>query len=48
MKKKHTLSLDEDIVEKAKEKLEEVGGKLSPFVNIQLKKFIEEDGRRKK
>ena len=40
MKKKYTLTLDKDIVEQAKKKLETVGGKLSSYINLKLKEFV--------
>jgi len=44
--KQYTVTLDEDVVEDAKEKLE-VGQKLSPILNDLLKKWIKLKRRNK-
>ena len=39
MKKSYTIQLDKEIVDKTKIKIEKYGGKLSTFINNQLKEF---------
>lgn len=41
--KKFNITLDEEVVEKAKKKLEPYCGKLSPVINNLLKKWLEEE-----
>jgi len=40
--KNYSISLEEEVVEKAKENMKKYGGKLSPLVNEFLKRFNEE------
>lgn len=52
--KRYSVSLEDEIVEKAKENMKKYGGKLSPLLNEFLKRFNEDavgskkDGRRKR
>lgn len=41
--KNYTVSLEEDIVEDAKEIMMNYGGKLSPLLNEFLRRFVEEE-----
>ena len=41
--KNYSVSLDEEVVEKAKENMKPQGAKLSPLINEFLKKFNEEN-----
>ena len=40
--KTYTVTLDEEVVEKAKKKQKDFGGKLSPLINELLKEWSEE------
>jgi len=42
MKKKYTISLEEDVVEDCCNKIESSGGKLSTLIEYLLKKFSKE------
>ena len=46
--KNYHVSLDENVVEEAKENIKPQGGKLSPLINEFLKKFNKENGREDK
>lgn len=42
-KTQHNFTLDNEIVERAKERLEQNGGKLSTLINQLLKEWLEEN-----
>ena len=40
MKKQYNVTLDKDLIIKVKEKLEKIGAKLSPLINVLLKNWV--------
>lgn len=43
---RYNVTLDEEVVEEAKKHSEKWGGKLSPLINVLLKKWLKEEGEK--